>query len=577
MKEVIELKEKTCPTVPTTISLVVAIANKILNELEVVNEVNKAVGWTYDPRGMSPGNLMKIFILSTFTDVRTPLTHIEERISGFDLLFLIGYEALEHGINAFNMGRALERLGGKESDCEGMYEKIALHALQKYNIPTERIHGDTTTISFYGEYDLENMNIPADELEAALEIEKGYNKDGRAGDNQAVVGQVVTDQGIPISNRVMNGATSDIEWNRIALDYCETLRNQGFSHGIFVADCKLMIEEHVRRMNDPESRVEFVSRCPANFSDSLEKRMIEKAYKDDNWQEIGQIAEGKKNCSYRVTSIIEMVFGIPMRLLVLESSTLAEEAERSLAKKEIQVQPLIKTIEKREFACKKDAEKELEIFKQRKELQMFDYMPEIKRIEIEKWPRGRRNEKTLPVKEEKYIIHINELQFNEELRRSYLQNESSLVLMSNVTDETTTDKNLLEIYKGQQIVENSFRQLKAPNLASVIYLKNPLRIKGLVTILCLSLLIRAIIQYRMRAGLKEFNESNPDAVICAGWAGRPLKNPTFQLLYENSVNCFYERVSSTEYNFVWSSPKIQDRVEPLLRLMGESVSTLLQG
>ena len=55
-----------------------------------------------------------------------------------------------------------------------------------------------------------------------------------------MVGQVVTDQGIPISNRVMDGATSDIEWNRIALDYCEKVR----SHGIFVADCKLMIEEH---------------------------------------------------------------------------------------------------------------------------------------------------------------------------------------------------------------------------------------------------------------------------------------------------------------------------------------------
>ena len=390
------------------------------------------------------------------------------------------------------------------------------------------------------------------------------------------MGQVVTDQGIPISNRVMDGATSDIEWNRIALDYFEKVRSQGFSLGMFVADCKLMIEEHVRRMNAPGSRVEFVSRCPANFNDSLEKRMIEKAYKDDSWQEIGQVAEGKGKCSYRATSMTGEVFGTPMRLLVLESSSLVEAAERSLAKIEGQTQPLVKTIEKREFACKEDAEKELELFNRRKELRMFDYVAEITRIEKEKWPRGRRNEKTRPVKEEKHIIRIKGLKFNEALRQSHFQNESSFVLVSNVMDETTTDRNLLEIYKGQQIVENSFRQLKATCLASVIYLKNPLRIRGLVTILCLSLLIRAIIQYRMRAGLKEFNESNPGAAIRAGWAGRPLTNPTFQLLYETSINCFYERVSSTEYNFVWSSPKIQDRVEPLLGLMGLSVSTLLQ-
>ena len=573
----IEVKEKTCPTVPTTISLVVAIANKIINELDVVNEVNRAVGWTGDPRGMSPGNLMKIFVLSTFTDVRVPLTHLEERTAGFDLLYLVGDEAHEHGVNAFNMGRALEKLGRKDSDCEGMYEKIALYALMKYDIPTGRVHGDTTTISFYGEYDLSNMDIPADEMEAALEIEKGYNKDGRAGDKQAVVGQVVTDQGIPISNRTLDGATSDFEWNGDALDYVEKIRSRGFVHGIFVADCKLMTEEHVRRMNSQESRIEFVSRCPANFGGSLEKRVTEKAYEEDNWQEIGQVAEGKKGSSYRASSTTETVFGTPMRLVVFESSSLAAAAARSLAKMESQVQSLVKAIEKREFACKEDAEKELELFGKRKELRMFDYAAETTRVETEKWPRGRRGEKTRPVKVEKHVIRINGLQFNEAMRLGHIRNESSFVLASNVTDETVTDKHLLEIYKGQQTVENSFRQLKAPNLASVIYLKNPLRIKALVTILCLSLLIRAIIQYRMRAGLKEFNESNPGTVVRAGWAGRPLTNPTFHLLYENSLHCFYERAGSNEYNFVWSSPKIRDRVEPLLGLMGLSVSTLLQG
>ena len=75
------------------------------------------------------------------------------------------------------------------------------------------------------------------------------------------------------------------------------MRSPGFSHGIYVADSKLMSEEHVRRMNSPESRIEFVSRCPANFGGSLEKRVIEKAYEEDKWQEIGQVAEGKKGSS----------------------------------------------------------------------------------------------------------------------------------------------------------------------------------------------------------------------------------------------------------------------------------------
>lgn len=54
-------------------------------------------------------------------------------------------------------------------------------------------------------------------------------------------------------------------------------------------------------------------------------------------------------------------------------------------------------------------------------------------------------------------------------------------------------------------------------MASVIYLKNPDRIKGLSVLLTLSLLVRAILQYRLRDGLKEYEEMNPGEKLCAGW------------------------------------------------------------
>ena len=104
-------------------------------------------------------------------------------------------------------------------------------------------------------------------------------------------------------------------------------------------------------------------------------------------------------------------------------------------------------------------------------------------------------------------------------------------------------------------------------MASVIYLKNPKRIKALSMLLSLSLLIRAVIQYRMREGLKEYKRENPDIKLRAGWGGRALENPTYRLLYEHSVNCYFEKEDAGIYSYAWSSAETRERVETLLNLM----------
>ena len=142
----IQVKEKMNTSYVKTITLVVALANKIMKELDFEEIINTNITWDKAHWGISPGKLAKALVLSTFTDMRIPLTHIQYRLSDMDLRYLIGEEAMEHSINALNVGRALERIG--ESDVNRPYETLAIAALQKYNIPTERIHSDTATISF---------------------------------------------------------------------------------------------------------------------------------------------------------------------------------------------------------------------------------------------------------------------------------------------------------------------------------------------------------------------------------------------------------------------------------------------
>lgn len=138
------------------------------------------------------------------------------------------------------------------------------------------------------------------------------------------------------------------------------------------------------------------------------------------------------------------------------------------------------------------------------------------------------------------------------------------------------NRELLQTYKGQQVVENSFRELKSPSMASMIYFKNPERIQALSMLLSFVLLVRAIIQYRMREGLKTFKEKHPEEVLRAGWGGRNLERPTYKLLYEHSTNCYFEKETRGVYSYAWASVETKERVGILLSLMGISLEELIE-
>lgn len=193
---------------------------------------------------------------------------------------------------------------------------------------------------------------------------------------------------------------------------------------------------------------------------------------------------------------------------------------------------------------------------------------------MEKWPRGRHGKETKPKIEEKWRIRIKEIEKKEKESQEYIKKESCIVLISNA-GEKYSDKELIKTYKGQQVVENSFRELKSPAMAFVIYLKTPARIKALTMVLTVSLLIRAIIQYRLREGLRKFEEKEPGKKLKAGWGGRPLTNPTYRLFYEHSINCCYEKESMNDYSYTWPNLETRERVEILLMLLGERLDSLL--
>jgi len=58
-----------------------------------------------------------------------------------------------------------------------------------------------------------------------------------------VVGQIVNEDGIVLSSDVMDGNTSDIDWNRRAIEYAREIQHTLATTGVFVADSKLICAE----------------------------------------------------------------------------------------------------------------------------------------------------------------------------------------------------------------------------------------------------------------------------------------------------------------------------------------------
>ena len=194
---------------PVTIPLVIALANHMLKEIHFTERIDARVKWDPLQWHVSPGMLAKAMVLATFSDMRAPLVHVSSRFAGLDTEYLFGKDVSVDEINEYNIGQMLDRLS--EQDCNELYRSMALSVATIYQLVITRLHADTTSVSFYGEYDIDLSRLSEAERSEILKIDRGYNKDGRPQCNQVVVGQIVNEDGIVLASEVMDGHTSDID------------------------------------------------------------------------------------------------------------------------------------------------------------------------------------------------------------------------------------------------------------------------------------------------------------------------------------------------------------------------------
>ena len=137
------------------------------------------------------------------------------------------------------VGRALEQLA--EFGGRGVFFQLALRAIKLYRIETQRIHFDTTTVTFSGEYQGSKTEP---------RITHGHNKDHRPDLKQLLFGLNVTSDGaVPVLHGVWSGNQSDDTLHRGNFDALRDLLQK--SDFVYVADCKLCNDDAMNHAATP--------------------------------------------------------------------------------------------------------------------------------------------------------------------------------------------------------------------------------------------------------------------------------------------------------------------------------------
>jgi transposase len=181
---------------------------------------------------IDPAQVLCLMVMNIMVSAK-PLYKVEEWLHDYlDGLTEDRFEANKY--NDDRLARNLDLLF--DADRASFMAELSANAIQVHQLITEKIHNDSTSVSFSGAYE--------DEDPDAVKLLQGFNKDHHPDCKQLVFGLNVTEDGhIPLSYQVYKGNQADVTTH---IPNWEQLRKLlGKDDFIYVADSKLCSYENL--------------------------------------------------------------------------------------------------------------------------------------------------------------------------------------------------------------------------------------------------------------------------------------------------------------------------------------------
>ncbi|MFQ5500535.1 MAG: IS1634 family transposase [Candidatus Zixiibacteriota bacterium] len=437
---------------------------------------------------------------------------------------VLGLTAMEkNSLNDDRVARSLDALTSPRA--RSLFFRLALHIIKQFEVDTRRIHHDTTTVTFHGQYK-GSFREPR--------ITRGINKDYRPHLKQLVFGlNVSADGAVPISHEVYSGNRTDDTIHRSNVDRLREIL--GRTNFIYVADSKLCTRKNLDHVAKYGGK--FVTVLPRSRAEDKRFRKALREGAPVRWRRILEIENkrgknkppdlfcttsagpGKTSEGYRIVWVRS---SLKMEFDALARETAIEKAEADLF--DLNARLNRGTLRNR-APIKKEVGKILHKHQCRGLLEWC--IASRTHIETRRLRRGRPR-KDDPVKEIRRQLYHLEVHRNKNAIQAEARTDGVFPLVSNLKPKEAPKKEILLIYKYQPYVEKRHALFKSELEVAPVYLKKPLRAAGLVHAVFLAMMLDALIERTVRQGMKH---EGIDALPILP-EGRLTKTPTTARLLE---------------------------------------------
>jgi len=471
----------------------------LVDDLKIPQTIDQMIYWDETQCKLSPGQRIKALIINVLTS-RRPLYQVEEYFRNRDLENLIGAGVKAENLTDDTLGRGLDKL--YEADPRQVFSTLALKIIDLEEIEFKGLHADTTSWSLYGEYG----NVDCD-----FDITHGYSKDHRPDLKQFIYGLGVNEDAVPVVGEVHSGNMDDKTWNRQFIPKLdEYLDKELLKNVVYVADSALVTKKNLKEIRK-QGELKFISRLPNTFA--LEEKVKDRAWEENEWQEIGALASGKDAASYRLQSFTDTIDEHRYRLVVVHSSKLNGRKLRGfknqLEKEKKSISKAADKLAKREFPSEDIAFEAWNNFLDEYESDYYplDYTIEKDRKRKKRDGPGRPPKDYVPEYEDFYRLQVKISSPNERAIEKTKERLSCFVLITNeLDDEKLSDQEVLLEYKKQSSVETSFKFIKDPSFIGPIFLERDDRIEAMAYLILIAYLVYAILQRRVRNSCEEHDK-----------------------------------------------------------------------
>ena len=476
------------------------LVNSFIERMDLAALMEKFVPTTDRRSALTHAQALGVLLRSIIVE-REPIYRQQECVGGFEAgLFGISAQQMAH-LSDDRIGRALDRLF--DADRTAMLTEIIVAVGKRFALGFERLHNDSTSISFCGQYrqahgrNLRERTAPA--------IVHGYSKDHRPDLKQLLFILTVTHEGVPAAFRCADGNTSD---SITHIQTWDTLRTvAGRSDFLYVADSKLCSYDNMRYIHDHGGR--FVTVMPRSRQEDGQFRKWIQTHTPE-WQTVWdrpnpRYEDGPRDrwCVFRPEVPSMEVWRITWVWSALLTLRHRARRQRNLSA----AAEALELLHQRLLNAKARLRGASEIDDRVREILEHHHVVRYLRVQrvvreehaFKQVQRGRPGPTTSYRKVTTRRFDI-EWSIDQAAVNYDEKSDGMYPLLSN--DNSLTPEQVLQAHKGQPTIEKRFEQIKTVHEIAPVYLKNEGRIEALFTLYFLALLVQALIEREIRQAMK---------------------------------------------------------------------------